>query len=283
MLAALREGLKEAGFIEGQNLRIEYRWGEGRYDRLPALAAAVAREPVQVIVTGGGEISALAARDATSTIPIVFNVGGDPRETGLVASLNRPGKNLTGVSSFLFTLGTKQLDLLRQVLPSAGLVGILANPDDPGAHSRIRETQEAAASIGQRIAVVHASSENELDRAFARLLQDGVQALVLIAGPFFVTCAKQIIGLAAAHRLPTIYFRREFALAGGLMSYGSETAEGYRQMGAYVGRILNGANPADLPIVQPTKFELVINLKAANELGLVIPPTLLARADEVIE
>jgi putative ABC transport system substrate-binding protein len=283
MLTALREGLKETGFVEGQNLAIEYRWGDGQYERLPTLAADVARYPVAVIVTGGGELSALAAKQATSTIPIVFNVGGDPRQAGLVASLNRPGSNLTGVSSFLFTLGAKQLDVLRQVIPSATDIGVMANPHDPGAEARLRDAEAAAASVRQRITVVNASNEEEIDLAFVRLVQEGAGALAIIAGPFFVTRAKQLINLAAMHRLPTIYFRREFAVAGGLMSYGSDTAEGYRQMGVYAGKILLGANPADLPVIQPTKFELVINLRTATALGLAIPPTLLARADEVIE
>jgi putative ABC transport system substrate-binding protein len=283
MLTALREGLKETGFVEGQNLAIEYRWGDGQYERLPTLAADVARYPVAVIVTGEGELSALAAKQATSTIPIVFNVGGDPRQAGLVASLNRPGSNLTGVSSFLFTLGAKQLDVLRQVIPSATDIGVMANPHDPGAEARLRDAEAAAASVRQRITVVNASNEEEIDRAFVRLVQEGAGALAIIAGPFFVTRAKQLINLAAMHRLPTIYFRREFAVAGGLMSYGSDTAEGYRQMGVYAGKILLGANPADLPVIQPTKFELVINLRTATALGLAIPPTLLARADEVIE
>jgi putative ABC transport system substrate-binding protein len=283
MLTALREGLKETGFVEGQNLAIEYRWGDGQYERLPTLAADVARYPVAVIVTGGGELSALAAKQATSTIPIVFNVGGDPRQAGLVASLNRPGSNLTGVSSFLFTLGAKQLDVLRQVIPSATDIGVMANPHDPGAEARLRDAEAAAASVRQRITVVNASNEEEIDRAFVRLVQEGAGALAIIAGPFFVTRATQLIDLAAMHRLPTIYFRREFAVAGGLMSYGSDTAEGYRQMGVYAGKILLGANPADLPVIQPTRFELVINLRTATALGLAIPPTLLARADEVIE
>ena len=231
MLTALREGLKETGFVEGQNLAIEYRWGDGQYERLPTLAADVARYPVAVIVTGGGELSALAAKQATSTIPIVFNVGGDPRQAGLVASLNRPGSNLTGVSSFLFTLGAKQLDVLRQVIPSATEIGVLANPNDPGAEARLRDAEAAAASVRQRITVVNASNEEEIDRAFVRLMLAGAGALAIIAGPFFVTRAKQLINLAALHRVPTIYFRREFAVAGGLMSYGSDTAEGIGRWG----------------------------------------------------
>lgn len=231
MLTALREGLKETGFVEGQNLAIEYRWGDGQYERLPTLAADVARYPVAVIVTGGGELSALAAKQATSTIPIVFNVGGDPRQAGLVASLNRPGSNLTGVSSFLFTLGAKQLDVLRQVISSATEIGVLANPNDPGAEARLRDAEAAAASVRQRITVVNASNEEEIDRAFVRLMLAGAGALAIIAGPFFVTRAKQLINLAALHRVPTIYFRREFAVAGGLMSYGSDTAEGIGRWG----------------------------------------------------
>jgi putative ABC transport system substrate-binding protein len=283
MLAALREGLRETGYVEGQNLSIEFRWGEGQYERLPPLASDLVQQQVAVIITGGGEVAALAAKAATSDIPIVFNVGGDPLRSRLVSSLNRPGGNLTGVSSFLFTLGTKQLDVLRQVVPSADLIGILANPLDPGFEARIRETHAAAASVGQRLLILEASTDDAIERAFSTFLQQGVGALAILAGPFFVTRASQIVETAAKHRLPTMYFRREFAVAGGLMSYGSDTAEGYRQMGVYAGRILNGANPANLPIVQPTKFELVLNLNTAKALDLTIPPTLLARADEVIE
>jgi putative tryptophan/tyrosine transport system substrate-binding protein len=283
MLAALRQGLKEIGYIEGSNLSIEYRWGEGRYERLPALASDLVRQQVAVIVTGGGEVAALAAKAATSSIPIVFNVGGDPLRSGLVSSLNRPGSNLTGVSSFLFTLGAKQLDVLREMVRGADPIGILANPLDPGFGPRIDDTRAAADALRQTIAIAEASTEEELERAFQTFVQQGVRAVAIMAGPFFVTSADRLIHLAARYQLPTMYFRREFALAGGLVSYGSDTAEGYRQMGVYAGRILNGSNPGDLPIVQPTKFELIINLKTAKALGLIIPPTLLARADEVIE
>jgi putative ABC transport system substrate-binding protein len=283
MLAALREGLEETGFVEGRNLSIEFRWGEGQYERLPPMAIDLVRQQVGVIITGGGEVAALAAKSATNSIPVVFNVGGDPLRSGLVSSLNRPGGNVTGVSSFLFTLGAKQLDVLRQVVPSANLIGILANPLDPGFESRVRDTQAAGASVGQRLLMLEASTEEAIDNAFSICRDQGVSALAIMAGPFFVTRAAQLIALASKYHLPTMYFRGELALAGGLMSYGSDTAEGYRQMGVYAGRILNGANPADLPIVQPTKFSLLINLKTAQALGLTIPPTLLARADEVIE
>jgi len=283
MLAALREGLEETGFVEGTNLSIEFRWGEGQYERLPPMAIDLVRQQVGVIITGGGEVAALAAKSATNSIPVVFNVGGDPLRSGLVLSLNRPGGNVTGVSSFLFTLGAKQLDVLRHVVPSANLIGILANPLDPGFESRVRDTQAAGASVGQRLLMLEASTEEAIDNAFSICLKQGVGALAIMAGPFFVTRAALLIALAAKYHLPTMYFRREFALAGGLMSYGSDTSEGYRQMGVYAGRILKGASPADLPIVQPTRFSLVINLQTAKALGLTIPPTLLARADEVIE
>src|SRR3954452_3905893 len=209
MLAALRDGLKETGYVEGQNLSIEFRWGEGQYERLPPMASDLVQQRVAAIVTGGGEVAALAAKTATNNIPIVFNVGGDPLRSGLVASLNRPGGNLTGVSSFLFTLGTKQLDVLRQVVPSADLIGILANPLDPGFESRIRDTEAAAASVGQRLLMLEASTEEGIDKAFSICLDQGVGALAIMAGPFFVTRAAQLIGLAAKYHLPTMYFRGE--------------------------------------------------------------------------
>jgi putative ABC transport system substrate-binding protein len=284
MVAAFRHGLNETGYTEGKNVAIEFRWGGGQYDRLPALVEDLVRRQVAIIVTSGGEPAALAAKGATAKIPIVFNVGEDPVRFGLVASLNRPGGNITGVTSLLGVLGAKQLGLLRELLPKAATIGMLVNPNDPWAESQTSNTQAAAREVGQQLVVVSASTERDIDAAFAALvLQRRVGALLITNSPFFVTQADHLIALAARHALPTIYFRRELAVAGGLISYGSSTAELYGQMGIYAGKILNGAKPADLPVMQPTQFELVINLKTAKTLGLELPPTLLARADEVIE
>jgi putative tryptophan/tyrosine transport system substrate-binding protein len=283
MLAAFRRGLNETGYVTDQNVVIEFRFADGRYDRLPALAEDLVTRQVAVIVTGGGEGAALAAKAATASIPIVFNVGEDPVRFGLVTSLNRPGGNITGVTSLLAGLGTKQLGLLRELVPNADVVAMLVNPNDPWAASETSDIQSAAHSVGQHLTVLKASTELDIDAAYARLIQQRAAAVLVAASPLFVTRAEQLIGLSARHALPTIYHRREMALAGGLMSYGSSTAEAYGQMGVYAGKILRGIKPADLPVQQPTKFELIINLKTAKALGLEIPPTLLARADEVIE
>jgi len=283
MLAAFHQGLKETGYVVGKNVAIEFRWGDGQYDRLPALAEDLVRRNVAVIVTSGGEISALAAKAATTKIPIVFNVGEDPIRIGLIASLNRPGGNITGVTSLLGVLGTKQLGLLRDLVPKAALIAMLVNPNDTWGETQITNTEASARAIGQQLVVLRASTERDIDAAFVTLVQQRVGALLVAASPFFVVRADYLIALAARHALPAIYFRREIADAGGLMSYGTSTAELYGQIGAYAGKILNGANPADLPVMQATKFELVINLKTAKALGLTVPPMLLARADEVIE
>jgi putative tryptophan/tyrosine transport system substrate-binding protein len=283
MLAAFRHGLNETGQIEGRNVAIEFRWGDGQYDRLPALVEDLVRRQVAIIVTSGGEQAALAAKAATATIPIVFNLGEDPVRFGLVASLNRPGGNLTGVTSLLAVLGAKQLALLRELVPKAVTIGMLVNPNDPWAESYTTNTQAAAREVGQQLVVLSASTERDIDATLAALVQQRADALLVANSPFFLTRADYLIALVARHALPTIYWRREMADAGGLMSYGSNTAELYGQMGIYAGKILNGANPADLPVIQPTKFELIINLKTAKTLGLEVPPTLLARADEVIE
>ena len=283
MLAAFRRGLNETGYVADQNVVIEFRFAEGRYDRLPALAEDLVSRKVAVIVTAGGEGAALAAKAATTSIPIVFNVGEDPVRFGLVISLNRPGGNATGVTSLLGGLGTKRLGLLRELVPNADVVAMLVNPNDPWAAAETSDTQSAAHSVGQHLTVLKASTELDIDAAYAMLIQQRAAALLVAASPLFVTRAKQLIGLSARHALPTIYHRREMAYAGGLMSYGSSTAEGYGQMGVYAGKILRGIKPVDLPVQQPTKFELIINLKTAKALGLEIPPTLLARADEVIE
>ena len=283
MLAAFREGLKEAGYIEGKNVAIAFRWGLGQYDRLPALAEDLVTRRVAVIVTSGGETSALAAKAATTTIPIVFVSGGDPVQAGLVASLNRPGGNITGVMSLLGALGGKQVGLLRELVPKASIIGFLMNPNEPTSEPQVDDVQVAAREIGAQLIVLRASTERDIDAAFATLVEQRAGALILAVGALFLTQADKLIALAARYTVPVMYFRREFAAAGGLVSYGSGTAEYYRQLGVYAGRILKGEKPADLPVVQSTKFELVINLKTAKALGIVVPPTLLARADEVIE
>jgi putative ABC transport system substrate-binding protein len=283
MLAAFRRGLNETGYVVDKNVVIEFRFAGAQYDRLPVLAEDLARRQVSVIVTAGGERAALAAKTATATIPIVFNAGEDPVRFGLVTSLNRPGGNVTGVTSLLGGLGSKQLGLLRELLPKADAIAMLVNPNDPWAPSETSNTQSAAHSVGQHLIVLNASTEHDIDAAFAMLVQQRAAALLVAASPLFVTRAEHLIGLSARHSLPTIYFRRELAASGGLMSYGSSTAEVYGQMGIYAGKILKGAKPADLPVLQPTKFELVINLKTAKALGLQIPDKLLARAEEVIE
>jgi putative ABC transport system substrate-binding protein len=280
---AFRQGLSETGYVEGQNLTIEYRWAEGRYDQLPALAADFVDRKVDVIVAGGGMPSALAAKTATSTIPVVFNVGADPVESGLVTSLARPGGNLTGVTGIATELMAKRLELLSEFVPQAGVIALLVNPNNASAEPMMRDVQEAARAKGVQLHIVKASTESEIDAAFATLVQLQVGALVLGADPLFASHLDRLAALAARHAVPAIYDRREFAAAGGLISYGSSLTAGYRQIGIYAGKILNGANPADLPIQQPTTFELVVNLNTAKALGLTIPPSILSRADEVIE
>jgi putative ABC transport system substrate-binding protein len=283
MVAAFREGLKEAGYIEGKNVAIEFRWGLGQYDRLPALANDLVTRRVDVIVTSGGDTSALAAKAATTTIPIVFVSGGDPVQAGLVGSLNRPGGNITGVTSLLTALGGKQLELLRELVPKASVIGLLINPNEPTSESQVGDVQAAAREIGVQLIVLRASTERDIDAAFATLVQQRVGALILAISPLFLTQADKLVALAARHTVPVMYFRREFAAAGGLVSYGSGTAEYYRQIGVYAGRILKGEKPGDLPVVRSTKFELVINLKTAKALGIHVPTSMQLLADEVIE
>ena len=283
MVAAFREGLGETGYIEGRNVAIEFSWGRGEYDRAQKLVDELVRRQVSIIVTSGGELSAKAAIDATKTIPIVFNVGADPVQTGLVASLNRPGGNATGVTSFQRLLGAKQIGLLRELVPAATVIAYLINPNEPTTASQIGDAEEAARLMGQELIILQAGTDGEIDSAFTAFTGQRARALLVGTGPFFTTRANKLVELAARHAVPTMYFRREFCDAGGLVSYGSNTAELYRQMGAYTGRILKGEPPADLPVLQPTKFEFVINLKTAKALGLGIPPSLLARAEEVIE
>ena len=283
MVAAFREGLSETGYTEGRNVAIEFRWGRGEYDRAQKLAEELVQRQVSIVVTSGGEISAKAAIEATASIPIVFNVGADPVQLGLVASLNRPGGNATGVASFTRLLGAKQIGLLRELVPAATVITFLINPNETTTASQIGDVEEAARLIGQQLIIVRAGNDREIDAAFSALVQQRAGALLVGTGPLFLTRADKLVALAARYAVPTMYFRREFCDAGGLVSYGSNTAEQYRQMGVYTGRILKGERPADLPVLQPTKFEFVINLKTAKALGLGIPPTLLARADEVIE
>ncbi len=283
MMTALGQGLNEQGFAEHQNLKIEYRWGDGHYDQLPALAADLVRSQVAVILAVGSVPSPLAAKAATSTIPIVFVVGGDPVRFGLVATLNRPGGNVTGVSVLSGPLSAKRLELLRELVPRAGVIACLVNPNNPEAEGQLTDIQAAARTFGQELLVLNASTDDELHTAFATLARERATGLFLGNDAFFVLRRDQLAALAARHAIPAVYFLREFALAGGLMSYGDSLNEAYRLVGVYIGRILKGAKPADLPVQQSTKVELVINLKTAKALGLEVPPTLLARANEVIE
>jgi putative tryptophan/tyrosine transport system substrate-binding protein len=280
---AFREGLRQAGFIEGQNVRIEYRWAFGQYNQLSALANDLVSRQVNVIAATGGDISAQAAKAATTTIPIVFSISGDPLKTGLVLSLRRPGANLTGWTNFGSQVTPKRLQLLHELLPTADHVAFLVNPNYPVTTSDLEEMKAAASAMGLRVAVLNASSENDLDDAFAALAREKSKALLVQNEPYFNNRRDQIVGLAARYAIPAIYHRRELVLAGGLLSYGSPLTDAYHQVGIYTGRILKGEKPADLPVQQPTKLELVINLRTAKALGLEIPPTLLARADEVIE
>jgi putative tryptophan/tyrosine transport system substrate-binding protein len=279
---AFRQGLSENGYVEGQNVTIEYRWAEGSYDRLAALAADLVGRKVDVIVTMGGLSSALAAKNATSTIPIVFSAA-DPVGAGLVASLTRPGGNLTGFSIMATELMPKGLELISELVPQAGVIALLVNPNNPGTEAIIRYVQEAARVKGLQLAVLKAGTESEIDVAFLTLLQLHAGGLVVGVDPFFNSRREQLVALASRHAVPVVYYWREFAADGGLISYGPSLAAGYSQAGIYVGKILDGAKPADLPVQQPTTFELVVNLKTAKALGLTVPPSILARADEVIE
>jgi putative ABC transport system substrate-binding protein len=281
MVGAFRKGLNEAGFIEGQNVAIEYRWAEFQYDRLPALAADLVARRVTVISVFGPP-AALAAKAATVTIPIVFSVGVDPVDTGLVASLNRPGGNLTGVTLLTASLGAKRVGLLRELIPKADLMAVLVNTTSEGM-TQAKDVQDAARKAGLRAIVLNAATDADIDAAFATLSRQRIGGLMVGGDQFLDTRRDRIVALAARHSMPTIYHRRDFVAGGGLMSYGTSIADVYRQVGVYTGRILKGEKPADLPVLQPTKFELVINLKAANALGLTIPPGVLAIADEVIE
>jgi putative ABC transport system substrate-binding protein len=282
-VAAFREGVRETGFVEGKSVAIEYRFADGQYDRLPVLAADLVRRQVAVIGATGGAVSGLAAKSATPTIPIVFTSGSDPVEFGLVSSLNRPEGNVTGISLFGGELQAKRLELLRELVPGAAVIGLLMNPTNANAASELKEMQAVARVGGWRLHGVTATNETEIDFAFRTLVEQRTAALQVGTDAFFISRRSQIVTLAAEHKIPAVYILREFPAAGGLMSYGAQIADAYRQAGVYVGRILKGAKPSDLPVLQPSKYELVINLKAAKALGLTVPPTLLARADEVIE
>ena len=283
-LDALRQGLGESGYAEGQNVTIEYRWADGQYDRLPSLAAELVRREVAIIVaTGAGGVAAQAAKRATSTIPIVFSSAVDPIKAGLVASINRPGGNATGFVQFTALLEAKRLQLLHELVPNATVIGVLVNAANPVAETQTADVQAAARSISRQVHVVTASSEGEFDAAFAGLAQQRIGGLLIAADPFFFSRREQLVALAARYALPAVYEWREFVVDGGLMSYGNRVTDAYHQIGIYCGRILKGANPADLPVVQPTKFELVINLKTAKALGLTVSNAMQLLADEVIE
>ncbi len=282
VVTAFRQGLNEAGFVEGQNVAIEYRWADNHLDRLPTLVADLVSRPVAVIVAGG-PVAPQVAKAATATIPIVFNTGIDPVKLGLVASLNRPGGNVTGVNFLNAATEAKRLGLLHDLVPNASLIAVLRNPTRPDAAEQLGDVEEAARTIGKKLLVLDASTGSEIDTGFTILAQQRADALTVAADPFLTARREQIIALAARHALPVMYPLREPVAAGGLISYSASVADAYRQVGVYAGRILKGEKPADLPIMLPTKFELVINLKTARALGLAIPPGVLAIADEVIE
>jgi ABC-type uncharacterized transport system substrate-binding protein len=283
LVAAFRRGLSEGGVVEGRSVTVEYRWALGQYDRLPALAAELVQKPVAVLVSLGSDVSALAAKAATATIPIVFATGGDAVKQGLVVSHNRPGGNATGINIFTADLEGKRLGLLHEIVPQAAVIGVLLNPSDPNAADQLGERQKVARAIGLRLHVLRASSDREIEAAFETIVQQRIAALDVAGDPFFDTRHDKLVTLAARHAVPTGYQFREYAESGGLMSYGHDLRDVYRQAGLYAARILKGENPADLPVVLPTKYELIINLKTAKALGVTIPETLLATAAEVIQ
>jgi len=281
-VVAFRQGLGDAGFVEGQNVAMEHRWAEGHYDRLPVLVGELVSRKVDVIAAGG-DAAVIAAKGATSTIPIVFFNGGDPLAMGLIASLAHPGGNLTGFSTFAAELLPKRLELLSELAPQARVIAMLVNPSDPNAERFINEMEQVARAKGVNLRILKAGTEGEIDDAFASLVQLRADGLIVSPNAFFVSRREQLVALASRYAVPAIYSRRQFATAGGLISYGSSLTAVYRRMGIYAGKILNGAKPADLPVQQPSIFQLVVNLKTSKALGLTIPPSILARADEVIE
>jgi putative tryptophan/tyrosine transport system substrate-binding protein len=283
LVSAFRQGVAETGLVEGQTVTIEYRWALGDYDRSAALAADLVSRKIAVLVAVGGDVSALAAKNATATIPVVFGMGSDPVKAGLVASFNRPGGNATGFTLWTNEMESKRLGLLREIVPAAQLIGILVNPKFPASVQELADLDLAAKGVGQRLFVAPANNDAELDAALTSFGQQRVAAVLVTAAPFFDTRLERIVSFAAQNRLPAIYQFREYAVAGGLISYGPNIVESYRSAGVYAGRILKGEKPADLPVLQPTKFDFVINLKTAKALGLTVPPTLLAEAGEVIE
>jgi putative ABC transport system substrate-binding protein len=288
-VAALRQGLEEAGYIEGQNVALEYRWAEGQTDRLPVLAADLVHRHVAVIVSPdsasslAAKAATLAAKEASTTIPVIFLIGGDPVKLGLVASFNRPTGNITGVSVLFNTLVAKEFEAMHETVPQADSIGFLVNPTNPNVESDTRDVQSAATALKQKLVIVKGSTETDLDAAFVKLAQQHIGALVVSADPLFATNVNQIVTLAARYRTPTVYYKRDYVDAGGLMSYGTSLADGYRQVGVYAGRILKGALPADLPVQQSVKVELVVSVKTAKTLGITFPEAILQRADEVIE
>jgi putative ABC transport system substrate-binding protein len=283
LVAAFRQGLAETGHVEGQNVAVEYRWAEGRSDQAAAFAAELVRQRVSVVFVGGGDGEVKVVRNAVSSIPVVFAVGGDPVADGLVASVNRPGGNATGISNMTAALWPKRLELLRELIPPSTKLALFVSPSHPSAEPTVLEVQAAARPLGQQVEATRIASERELEPALAKLAQQRIGGLLVMNAPVFFSNRERLAALAARHAIPTIYDRHEFALAGGLLSYGASTKDQYRQSGIYAGRILKGAKPADLPVMQPTIFELVLNLKAAKALGLTVPSLLIARADEVIE
>ena len=283
LVAAFRRGLAENGYVEGQNVAVEYRWALGQYDRLPALATELVRRPVAVLASVGGDPAAQAAKAATATIPIVFEIGTDPIKLGLVTSYNRPGGNATGINILTSALEAKRLGLLRELVPQAAALGVLLNPNWPAAAGQLSDVEEAARAIGVQTHVLRASTDGEIDTAFVSVAQHSIPALAVASDPFFTSRRDKLAALAARHAVPAMYPFRDYAEAGGLMSYGIDLPEVYRQVGVYAGRVLKGAKPADLPVMQPTKFEFVINLKTAKALGVKFSDNLMSLADEVIE